>query len=238
MVVLIDTHHYRPAFETHHTEWIAEHAGAYGSWIITAFAAGMLLIVLRARSNESLRRKVGILWDLSTFWPRHVQLLAPLCYTDRALPEFVFRTSWHVEQQRDVIISAYSQGTVIAATAVLQLRKEIRGHVAFLTYGSPLQRLYAPWFPAFFDVATFEELGNRLPQRWDNLYRTTDPIGGSIPPGPPVGPVDVMITPTDTIVAGDFVYPEIRAHSDYPLEPEYDDAISRLDRRLRTGPRP
>ena len=91
-----------------------------------------------------------------------------------------------------------------------------------MTYGSPLQRLYAPWFPAFFDVATFEELGNRLPQRWDKHYRTTDPIGGSIPPGPPVGPVDVMITPTDTIAAGDFVYPEIRAHSDYPLEPEYD----------------
>ena len=174
MVVLIDTHHYRPAFETHHTEWIAEHAGAYGSWIITVFVRNALLIVLRARSNESLRRKVGILWDLSTFWPRHVQPLA----CRRATPTGRSRSSCSVRagtssNNANVIISADSQGTVIAATAVLQLRKEIRGHVAFLTYGSPLQRLYVPWFPAFFDVATFEELGNRLPQRWDNLYRTT-----------------------------------------------------------------
>ncbi len=232
VVVLIDTHHYHPAFEAHHRAWIAEHAASYGSWIITGFAVATLLVVLRARSNARLRRTVGILWDLTTFWPRHAQPLGPPCYTDRALPEFVFRTSWHVGQDHDVIISAHSQGSIIAATAVLQLSAPVRGHVAFLTYGSPLHRLYAPWFPAYFNDATFAELDQRLSNRWQNLYRNTDPIGGRIPPGPPT---NVEIVPVDAIANGDFVYPPIRVHSDYPIEPAYRTAVSDLDRRLREG---
>ena len=230
VVVLIDTHHYKPAFEAHHRAWIAQHAASYGSWIITGFALATLLVVLRARSNARLRRTVGILWDLTTFWPRHAQPLGPPCYTDRALPEFVFRTSWHAGQGHDVMISADSQGTIIAATAVLQLSEPVRGQVAFLTYGSPLHRLYAPWFPAYFNVATFAELDKRLENRWENLYRNTDPIGGRIPPGPPT---NVEIVPVDAIANGDFVYPPIRVHSDYPSEPAYRRAVSDLDRQLR-----
>ncbi len=233
VVVQIDRHRFTPRFEIDHSAWIATHAAAYGSWIITGFVAVLLSTVLRARSSESLRRKVGILWDLSTFWPRHAQPLGPPCYTDRALPELVYRTTWHVEQRHDVIISAHSQGSIIAATAALQLRADVRARVAFLTYGSPLQRLYARWFPTFFDRETFAELGRRLPGRWQNLYRSTDPIGGAIPPGPPVGPVNVRITPSDTVAPGDFVYPPIRVHSDYPVEPAYRAAVARLDLELR-----
>jgi hypothetical protein len=229
IVVLIDTNHYDPSFEERHRAWIAQHAATYGSWIITAFALATLLVVLRARSNAHLRRTVGILWDLTTFWPRHAQPLGPPCYTDRALPEFVFRTSWHVGHDDDVIISAHSQGSIIAATAILQLSKEVRDHVAFLTYGSPLHRLYAPWFPAYFNVTTFAELDRRLANRWQNLYRNTDPIGGRIPPGPPT---NVEIIPIDTIPDGDFVYPKIRVHSDYPAEPAYRAAVSDLDHQL------
>ena len=79
---------------------------------------------------------------------------------------------------------------------MLQLSEQVRGHVAFLTYGSPLHRLYAPWFPAYFNVATFAELDQRLADRWQNLYRNTDPIGGRIPPGPPT---NVEIVPVDAI---------------------------------------
>jgi hypothetical protein len=173
---------------------------------------------------------VGILWDLTTFWPRHAHPLGPPCYTDRALPEFLFRTRWHVQEGHDVILSGHSQGSIIAATALLQLRAHERQHVAFLTYGSPLQRLYAPWFPAYFNAETFTELERRLPGRWQNLHRTTDPIGGDIP-----GAIDVSIRPSNQVPDGDYVYPEIRVHSDYPLEPEFDTAISDLDRALGTG---
>ncbi len=233
VVVMIDTNHYRPAFEVDHRGWIADHATIYGSWMITAFAAAMVLMVLRARSNESLRRKVGIVWDLTTFWPRHAQPLGPPCYTDRALPELVFRITWYVkEENQDVIFSAHSQGTVIAAPVVLQLRPSVREHVALLTYGSPLQRLYARWFPAFFNRATFDEMGMRLCGKWQNLYRNTDPIGGSIP----AGPGNVVVEPDNTIAPGDFVYPPIRAHSDYPLEPAFTAAVGELDERLRAAP--
>jgi hypothetical protein len=118
---------------------------------------------------------------------------------------------------------------------VLQLSEQVRGHVAFLTYGSPLHRLYAPWFPAYFNVATFAELDKRLANRWQNLYRNTDPIGGRIPPGPPT---NVEIIPVDEIGNGDFVYPPIRAHSDYPIEPQYRAAVSALDHQLRDSRSP
>jgi hypothetical protein len=231
VVVRLDTHHYLPTFEMH-GHWIADHATTYGSWIITAFTGLLLATVLRARSSEHLRRSVGILWDLTTFWPRHAHPLAPPCYTDRALPEFAYRTRWHVQEGRDVIVSAHSQGTIIAATVLLQLHQPERDHVAFLTYGSPLQRLYAPWFPSFFNAAAFVELDRRVSGRWTNLYRTTDPIGGPISPRSPAGPTNMRITPVVGTTAGDIAYPEIRVHSDYQAEPEYADAISQLDQQL------
>jgi hypothetical protein len=232
VVLLIDTNHYHPAFDRHH-DWVADHATTYGSWIIVGFALASVAIVLRARSDASLRRKVGILWDVTTYWPRHAQPLGPPCYTDRALPELVFRISWHVESEhRDLIVSAHSQGSVIAVPVVLQLRHSIRRHVALLTYGSPLQRLYARWFPAYFATATFAELAKRVDGRWTNLYRDTDPIGGAIPSGPST---DVEISPQDVIAPGDYVYPKIRLHSDYPAEPEFGQAVEHLDRDLRAA---
>lgn len=64
IVVAIDISHYHPAFEIHHTSWIAEHATSWGSTVITAYTVALIGIVLRARKNESLRRTVGIFWDL------------------------------------------------------------------------------------------------------------------------------------------------------------------------------
>jgi hypothetical protein len=231
----IDKNGYAPASEVHPHHWIADHATSYGSWIITAFAGLLVVTMLRARKNEKLRRSVGILWDLTTFWPRHAHPLAPPCYTDRALPEFASRTKWHVDKGRDIIVSAHSQGSIIATAVVLQLPQYVRDQTAVLTYGSPLQHLYAPWFPAFFNQATLMELNRRVGGRWDNLYRSTDPIGGEIRPKPPAGPTNVKILPADTYGDGDIAYPPIRIHSDYQVEPEYQTAISRLDYQLRTA---
>jgi hypothetical protein len=109
----------------------------------------------------------------------------------------------------------------------------VRDHVALITYGCPLQRLYAPWFPAYFNAATFAELDTRVEKRWVNLYRSTDPIGGCIPPGGDAGPRNVRIEPKPTIPPGDIAYPPILVHSEYPSEQAFDDNIRTLDHALQ-----
>jgi hypothetical protein len=70
--------------------------------------------------------------------------------------------------------------------------------VRFLTYGSPLTRLYARYFPGYFGVETLTRVGALISTdagerhgvianadtmktwRWRNLWRPTDPIGGPI----------------------------------------------------------
>ncbi len=49
-----------------------------------------------------------------------------------------------------MILSGHSHGSVLAAAALLQLPAEVLPRVALLTHGSPLHRLYAQLFPAYF----------------------------------------------------------------------------------------
>jgi hypothetical protein len=236
IVVVLDVRHRIPAFESRTKGWsvIIRYSTSWGSWLITAFAVALVGVVLAARTNDSLRRSVGILWDLTTFWPRHAHPLGPPCYSDRAVPEYLERTVWHVrDKHRDVILSGHSQGTIIAAPVILRLDDDVREHVAFVSYGSPLQRLYATWFPAFYDMRLFDAMSAQLGGRWTNLHRTTDPIGGVIdlaPNGPWLR--EVSIPPSRLIPDGGVAYPPIRIHSDYPAEPQFDDAIAQLDAQL------
>jgi hypothetical protein len=67
-----------------------------------------------------------------------------------------------------------------------------RARTAFITYGSPLQRLYSRFFPAYFDAKVLSQIGEALtgtagdqdPDRrrwpWRNLFRASDPIGGPV----------------------------------------------------------
>ncbi len=187
------------------------------NWLTTAgsFAVGALtlwLIVMgrNAYRSPGLRRTVGILWDVGTFWPRAIHPLAPPCYTERVIPDLLERVRWLAPGDGDlVIVSAHSQGTVIAAALVLQLEPEQRRRVRLLTYGSPLQRVFARYFPAYFGPVALRRVGQVLPPRqpagrvvgigapgatgatgtpgatgatwsWRNLFRPSDPIGGAI----------------------------------------------------------
>lgn len=63
-----------------------------------------------------------VLWDLGTFWPRATHPLAPPCYTERVIPELLRRVGHLAPQDDDIVVlSAQSQGSVIAAALVLQL---------------------------------------------------------------------------------------------------------------------
>ncbi|MGA4988354.1 hypothetical protein [Nonomuraea bangladeshensis] len=210
-----------------------------GSWALVAVGVGLVLIGRRAYRDGRLRRTVGILWDVSTFWPRAVHPLGPPCYAERVVPELVARVGRLARTDQDqVIVSGHSQGSVIAAAVVLQLKPELRRRVALLTHGSPLRRLYAAFFPAWFGAEGLAAVRAAVP--WHNLYRLSDPIGGPVfrrldpfaaaSHGPVSDdPVDRHCWDPRRPALGEPL-PEARRHSDYWLEPSYDVAFDRLVR--------
>jgi hypothetical protein len=185
-----------------HGLWLWQHASwlaTAGSWSIGAAAVALIALGWAAYRNDQTRRTVGILWDLGTFWPRATHPLAPPCYSERTMPDLINRTGWLAPAQRDlVVLSAHSQGAVIAAALVLQLDPEQQEKTALLTYGNPVARLYSRYFPAYFGRQVLDETGRRLVARapdqrampsgqqersgwpWRNLYRASDPIGGPV----------------------------------------------------------
>ncbi|WP_326644172.1 hypothetical protein OIE67_24600 [Nonomuraea fuscirosea] len=211
---------------------LAGRAASIGGWALAAVISGLALLGRRTYRDPRLRRTIGVLWDVATFWPRAIHPLAPPCYTERVVPELTARIGTLAATERDqVVLSGHSQGSVIAAAVVLQLDPALRGRVRMLTHGSPLRRLYAPFFPAYFG-----EPGPRAVREavtWCNLYRLSDPIGGAVfrrvdplaggrrdavdrfcwdPPRP--GPGEPL--------------PETRWHTDYWLEPSYGEALNHL----------
>ncbi|NUV79366.1 hypothetical protein G6W52_05385 [Streptomyces sp. CAI-155] len=161
-------------------ESLVEAAQSTGSWLI---GFGFILFVAggrRAYRDASARRTIGILWDVGTFWPRAAHPFAPPCYAERAVPDLASRMcAWTATTRGRLIISGHSQGSVLAAAAVWQLPDTARRRVGLLTYGSPIERLYGRWFPAYFGAVPLLGLHDSV-HCWRNLWRATDPIGGPV----------------------------------------------------------
>jgi hypothetical protein len=199
-----------------------------GTYLIGAFTLALVVLGYLAYRHPRLRRVVGVLWDLGTFWPRAAHPLAPPCYSERVVPELVTRTAY-LATRGGVVLSGHSQGSVLVAATVLQLRPDLRPGVALLTYGSPLRRLYGRLFPAYVDDATLARVGENV--TWVNLWRHTDPIGGVVGGsaldvrfGDPAG-----LAPLD----GDTVPPAIQGHSGYQEDDRFSEQVSRLLGALR-----
>ncbi|GGT51087.1 hypothetical protein GCM10014713_51500 [Streptomyces purpureus] len=205
---------------------LADSAQALGSWLI---GFGFLLFVAcgrRAYKDASARRTIGILWDVGTFWPRAAHPFAPPCYAERAVPDLTWRMcSWTDRTGGRLVISGHSQGSVLAAAAVWQLPPQTRNRVALLTYGSPLERLYGRWFPAYFGPGPLAAL-HREVHCWRNLWRPTDPIGGPVHlPAHGDKPAVDREALADPVVYGrtdNHPLPEpILGHSDYQADPAF-----------------
>ncbi|MFB4263580.1 hypothetical protein [Nonomuraea sp. GTA35] len=211
---------------------IAGLLASIGSWAMVAVVVALVVIGRRTYRDTRLRRTVGILWDICTFWPRAIHPLSPPCYTERVIPELMTRVGRLAPTDRDqVVLSGHSQGSVIVAALVLQLDPGQRARVRLLTHGSPLRRLYAPFFPAYFGGAGLSAVRERV--SWCNLYRLSDPIGG-----PAFRRVDPLAGGQRDAVdrfcwdplrpgPGEPL-PETRWHSGYWLDPSYDAALDRL----------
>ncbi|MFB7762047.1 hypothetical protein ACWD33_16710 [Streptomyces xiamenensis] len=212
----------------------AEFSQTLGSWLAGFMVVALLAVGRRAYRDAAARRTIGILWDVGTFWPRAAHPFAPPCYAERAVPDLSWRMgTWIDSTGGRVIISGHSQGSVLAAAAVWQLDPATRSRVALLTYGSPLERLYSRWFPAYFGARRLDALRAELPC-WSNLWRETDPIGG------PVGqePVDVGPLPDPLYYGRNLRRPlpePILGHADYAADPAFGRARADLFERLAGG---
>ncbi len=204
---------------------IVAFATSLGTYLIGLAAAGLMVLGYRAYREQSVRRLVGVLWDLGTFWPRAAHPLAPPCYAERAVPELATRTVWLAGQGR-VVLSGHSQGSVLVAATVLQLPPSTVDSVALLTYGSPISRLYARLFPAYVNADTLAAVAAGVRDRWVNLWRETDPIGG--PVGKPARDRRCADAAGFPIPPSDTVYPPVRRHSDYPSDPAFGAAVAEL----------
>ena len=192
--------------------------------LVGILVAGWLVGLLRqAYSNSAKRKSIGAFWDVGTFWPRAVHPLAPPCYAERAVPEVVDRirlltghltTNPHdvaylhaLAEQPDLertsgltvpsgplLLTGYSQGSVIVVAVIAQLPEHVLPDVALLTLACPARRLYGRAFPAYFGPAQLAELARLLDAdttghapapggpggpggRWKNLRRRSDFIG-------------------------------------------------------------
>jgi hypothetical protein len=170
-------------------------AGAYVA-VLTILALVSLGVV--AFKTPTLRRSVGILWDVASFWPRSSHPLAAPCYAERTVPDIV--TYLSNERNGAIVLAAHSQGTVISTAVIAQLDtydeqvrerepgRAVLPRLGFLSFGCVLRRLYGRYFPVYFGPSELNKLQSRLggaSPRWRNLWRYTDYLGGQVTAGPP-----------------------------------------------------
>jgi hypothetical protein len=218
------------------------------AWLLPALLGGVAYFARRSATTVRIRRTVGIVWDVLTFWPRRFHPLAVRPYSERAVPEFQARVRGHAAQGRAVLVSAHSQGSVIAFAALAPLPAEVLGRVALLTFGSPIATLYAPIFPAYLGPPAVAAVAARS-RAWRNLHRRTDPIGGPVFPGvgsaqaddrevedPATGPQSWQVpegpTPWEPLRPP---WIELAGHARFPHEVAFKDTVEELRALLAAG---
>jgi hypothetical protein len=220
---------------------LADASQQLGSWLMGIGVVLLLTMGRRAYRDPAARRTIGILWDVGTFWPRAAHPFAPPCYAERAVPDLSWRMgTWVDATGGRLIISGHSQGSVLAAAAVWQLDAATRARIALLTHGSPLERLYGRWFPAYFGPAALRSLHEDMP-RWRNLWRATDPIGGPVAVAGADGaaPVDRGPLADPQHYGRSLLWPlpePILGHGDYAADPAFAEERAALFGWVAGGP--
>ncbi|HZE66704.1 MAG TPA: hypothetical protein VE081_08755 [Sporichthyaceae bacterium] len=197
--------------------WSRNWQSGLGAYLVVATVLLLVSLGTIAFRVPATRRSVGILWDVASFWPRTCHPLAAPCYAERTVPDLVtYITNRRMTHGDGVIVLAgHSQGSVISAATILQLRTYDREpmrdpkagdlavtvvpRLAFLSFGCVLRRLYGRYFPVYFGPARLNDLqtilttepdidapdGATPAPRWINLWRYTDYLGGQVTTGPP-----------------------------------------------------
>ena len=167
-------------------EW-TRNIATLSMYVALALGVAVLFVGSQLRTSESTRRSVGVLWDLTTFWPRAAHPLAPPCYAERVVPELHTRLDWVLRAHPDnlVVLSGHSQGSAILTAVVSRLQRADLVRVRVITYGSQLRALYGRVFPRVLGHAA---LGYRRTTTPPDLG-VAFPDAGSVDPAP--APYDV-----------------------------------------------
>lgn len=196
-------------------------AVAIATWVLTFLAIAVFFLVRSARDDRQLRGTVGILWEVMGFFPRRFHPLAPPCYSERTVIELRNRVIEYTKADDDggKIILAHSQGTMLTTAALLSLngppptipapkqavpKGSELDHLAFVTYGCMLERLFGRAWPDQLQKQYLVNLKARIehgpngpkewamsdtplayptpngPTRWMNFGRYTDYLGGRV----------------------------------------------------------
>lgn len=175
------------------TPWQLPHAGWTRSLatasmlLVVALSSGLILLGSQIRRSEKTRKTVGVLWDLTTFWPRAAHPLAPPCYAERVIPELQIRTRWVLDKpgavRNEIIVSGHSQGSLIVLAMVSRLNSVHLGRVRMVTYGSQIRALYGRVFPRVFGPEVVGYSPTEEPRLGDPFPDLPRPPGAT--PGPP-----------------------------------------------------
>ena len=154
------------------------------SWLLLGLAALVVMLARIGLRADTSRRGVNVIWDVVSFWPHAVHPFVPKPYSQHTVTHLHRRITQHLQtrerQGRDVVVSAHSQGSLIAFAALHLLSPEERTRVALLTYGSQLRVIFPRAFPAYVNLDSLALLHRDLDGAWINLYRETDPLAGPV----------------------------------------------------------
>ena len=165
----------------HHPHaWRVPLLATSGTQLIAWGGVGLILLLWTKRNDPRTRKKIGIVWDLLTFWPRRFHPFAIRPYSAQAVAELRGRINALATEGR-VVLSTHSQGTVLALAAIAPLvdRRGVIQRVSLVTFGSPIGGLYSTAFPAYFNGELTTVVNMEL-HDWVNYRRLTDPIGHDI----------------------------------------------------------
>jgi hypothetical protein len=203
--------------------------GKTSAVLVAVLPLALMALLRRGWRDPTTRRHLGILWDLGTFWPRSFHPLAPPCYAERAIPDLQRRLWWLTDTGAPVRLISHSQGTVLAAAALLPKAQSrpLQDRIHLVTFGSPLIKLYDWGFPGWFNTDVLRPLlpgGDSAVLGWQNFWYRTDPIAapifGSEPATEAGAQVDVLLA--DPLRSW-YVYgqptPPVGAHSGYWVDP-------------------
>ena len=95
---------------------------AAGLYLCVGAAIGLLALGSQVHRDSAFRRPVGILWDLSCFWPRVAHPFSPPCYAERAVPDLYERLQFATSGPDRAILSGHSLGSFLSVAAIFRLR--------------------------------------------------------------------------------------------------------------------
>lgn len=244
----------------------AEELGALGSLVVSGLVLVLVLLGVRTWQSPRMRTAVGVVWDLVAFWPRAAHPICPPPYGGRATIELTSRAVRLAGHHGvgAVVLSGHSQGSVVCFAALALLRREAERpdpadgrryirqaeaaealrRVGLVTYGSQLQWAYSRLFPHYLGHAELCRLHAELGDRWWNVHRLTDPLGGPVQAwaetedervhaGEKLWGVrcgyDVRLRDPEFLDPDpDMVASPLRGHSDYYHDPVFDEVVARV----------